>query len=55
LTKKVLITMKQIDNVFFWLGSDGHLEGVDEQTFKKRQEQWDGSRPSDFDNGDNRD
>lgn len=45
--KKVVTTMKQIDNVFFWLGAEGHLEGVDEKTFKERQEQWDGPRPND--------
>ena len=34
-------------DLFFWLGEDA-LEDVDEKTFEKRQKEWDGPRPSDF-------
>lgn len=46
--KKVPITMTQINHAFFWLGAEGELEGVDEETFIKRQREWDGPRPSDY-------
>lgn len=30
---------------FFWLGEDGKLEPVDKETFKQRQDEWEGERP----------
>jgi len=30
---------------YFWLGPE--LEGVDEETFEKRQKEWKGQRPND--------
>ncbi len=45
---KVPITMKQIENAYFWLGQDGDLEGVTLEEFEKRQREWKGPRPSDY-------
>lgn len=38
-----------MNNVYFWLGADGQMEGMTEAQFNKRQKNWDGPRPSDFD------
>lgn len=38
---------KTIDNVFFWLGEDGELEGLSEEEFKQKQKEWSGVRPKD--------
>jgi len=40
---------KYRDNVYFWLGADGQLDEVTEEEFIRRQKEWEGVRPSDFD------
>ena len=42
------MTKTTINDAFFWLGIDGDLEDVDEETFNQRQRDWEGDRPQDF-------
>jgi len=52
--QKVLIMTKQNDNenilsnAYFWLGEEGELEGLTLEEFERKQKEWKGPRPDDF-------
>ena len=50
-TMTISSEQKVPSDFFFWLGPEGELEGMTEQQFIKRQKNWDGPRPQDFEEG----
>jgi len=37
-----------LSNAYFWLGEEGELEGLTLEEFERKQKEWKGPRPDDF-------